>query len=223
MRVLLVEDDKSLGDGLRMGLQQHEYQVDWLQDGAQASQAIFNEFFDIIILDLGLPRKSGWEILRKMRARNNSTPVLILTALDEIESRVEGLDAGADDYLVKPFALEEICARLRALIRRSNARSTPTINYKTLVMDPSAHSVVLDGETLVLSRREFALLRKLLENVGKVISREQMAQTLYGWSNNIDSNALEVHIHHLRKKLAGRIPIRTIRGVGYILEKEEQH
>lgn len=220
MRVLLVEDDELLGDGVRMGLAQYGYVVDWIKDGQAALQAILSEHFECIVLDLGLPKRSGLEILKAMRARNVNTPVVILTARDGIDERVKGLDAGGDDYLVKPFDLEELCARIRALQRRSTSRAEPRISYGNIMIDPAAHTAYLNGVALALSRREYALLQKLLENAGRVISREQLNQTIYSWEDEIDSNALEVHIHNLRKKL-GHPLVRTIRGVGYMVERVE--
>lgn len=219
MRILLVEDDELLGDGVRAGLMQYGYIIDWIRDGQSALQAILMESFDTIVLDLALPKKSGLEVLKAMRAQNIMTPVLILTANDLIEDRVKGLDAGADDYLVKPFDLQELSARIRALQRRTVARADPTIIFGRLTIDPATRQAYLDDELLLLPRREFALLHKLLEQAGKVISKEQLLQTLYGWGEEIDSNALEVHIHNLRKKL-GKEFIRTIRGVGYIIENK---
>lgn len=218
MRVLLVEDDELLGDGVCMGLTQYGYVVDWVKDGQSALQAILLENFDTIVLDLEIPKKSGLEVLKAARAQNITTPVLILTARELVEDRVKGLDAGADDYLVKPFDLEELSARIRALQRRTASRAEPTITFGSLMIDPAARQAYVDDVLLVLPRREFALLQKLLETPGKVISREQLIQTLYGWGDEIDSNALEVHIHNLRKKL-GKNMIRTIRGVGYVIEK----
>lgn len=218
MHVLLVEDDELLGDGVRIGLTQFGYVVDWVKDGNMALQVLSAETFDTVVLDLGLPKRSGLEVLKAMRAKNINTPVLILTANDSIDSRVKGLDTGADDYLVKPFDLGELCARIRALHRRTSSRSEPTITHGRISIDPAARAVYVDGEALVLSRREFVLLQKLLENTGRVLSREQLNQALYSWDDEIDSNALEVHIHNLRKKLGFPI-LRTIRGVGYMVEK----
>ena len=218
MRVLLVEDDELLGDGVRVGLTQYGYAVDWVKDGQSALQAILSESFDTIVLDLGLPKRSGLDVLRAARAKNITTPVLILTARELVEDRVKGLDAGADDYLVKPFDLEELSARIRALQRRTVARAEPTITYGLISLDPASRTAFLNSEPVILSRREFALLLKLLENAGRVLSRENLTQTLYGWGDEIDSNALEVHIHNLRKKF-GHDLIRTIRGIGYVVEK----
>lgn len=223
MRVLLVEDDELLGDGIRTGLKHYGHTIDWVKDGKAANDVLSNahENFDIIVLDLGLPKMSGLEILRKLRERNMNTPVVILTARETVDDRVKGLDAGADDYLTKPFDLDELCARMRALQRRSKARAKPVLVYGDITLDPASHIVAIKGEQAMISRREFALLQKLLENAGRVISRETLNQTLYGWGENIDSNALEVHIHNLRKRFGNNI-IRTIRGVGYMAEKLEE-
>jgi two-component system response regulator QseB len=220
MRVLLVEDDELLGDGIRTGLKHYGHTIDWVKDGRTANDAITSKYenFDLIVLDLGLPKLSGLEVLRNIREKNIMTPVLILTAHDTIEDRVKGLDAGADDYLTKPFDLDELCARMRALQRRSKSRAKPMIVYGGITLDPASHIVTYKEEAILISRREFALLHKLLENAGRVISREQLNQTLYGWGENIDSNALEVHIHNLRKRFGNDL-IRTIRGVGYMVEK----
>jgi two-component system response regulator QseB len=220
MRVLLVEDDELLGDGLRTGLTQAGYTVDWLQDGGSADNALKTENFEIIVLDLGLPKLSGIEVLQNFRSRGNTTPVIILTARESIEDRIKGLDSGADDYLVKPFDLDELCARLRALQRRFNVRAETTLSHDNVVLNPASHSVTLDNKPIVLSRREFALLHKLLENVGRVLSRESLAQSLYGWGEDVDSNALEVHVHNLRKKF-GQDFILTIRGIGYMIDKSK--
>lgn len=221
MRLLLVEDDELLGDGVCTGLRQYGYTVDWVKDGQSAIQALSSENFDMVVLDLGLPKMSGLEVLKTVRGKNITTPVVILTARETVEDRVKGLDAGADDYIVKPFDLDELCARLRALQRRISARAKPEINHGNITLDPASHSVHLGKEELNISRREFVLLQKLLENPGRVLSREQLTQTLYGWGYDVDSNALEVHIHNLRKKF-GTPLIRTIRGVGYMIEKEKE-
>ena len=222
MRVLLVEDDELLGDGIRTGLKHYGHTIDWVKDGKAAHDVISrtHENFDIIVLDLGLPKMSGLEVLKGIRERSITTPVVILTARETVDDRVKGLDAGADDYLTKPFDLDELCARMRALQRRSKSRAHPVITYQDITLDPASHVVTKGEETIAISRREFALLQKLLENAGRVISREQLNQTLYGWGENIDSNALEVHIHNLRKRF-GTDLIRTIRGVGYMVDKLE--
>lgn len=221
MRILLVEDDELLGDGLKTGLIQYGYTVDWLKDGMAADQALKTENFDVVVLDLGLPKLAGMTVLQNLRARGQTIPVLILTAKESIEDRVKGLDSGADDYLTKPFDLDELCARMRALQRRSSTRAEPTLVHGNIVLDPAAHSVKLNGDLINVSRREFALLQKLLENVGRVLSREHLAQSLYGWGEDVDSNALEVHIHNLRKKF-GQDFIHTIRGIGYMINKSKK-
>lgn len=218
MRVLLVEDDELLGDGLRTGLIQAGYTVDWTKNGLAADQALLNEKFDLVVLDLTLPKIDGISLLQKIRARGDTTPVLILTARESIEERVKGLDSGADDYLTKPFDLDEVCARLRALQRRFASRALPLLIHGNLSLDPASHLVTLNNENITLPRREFALLHILLENEGRVLSREHLTQSLYGWGEEVDSNALEVHIHNLRKKF-GQTFIRTIRGIGYMIEK----
>lgn len=218
MRILLVEDDELLGDGLCTGLIQYGYAVDWLKDGLSADQALKTETFDLIVLDLGLPKLSGIQVLQNLRSRGITIPVLILTARESIADRVKGLDSGADDYLTKPFDLDELCARLRALQRRFSSRAEPVISYKGIALDPASHTVTVNNEIINVSRREFSLLHKLMENAGRVLSREHLAQTLYGWGEDVDSNALEVHIHNLRKKF-GQDFIRTIRGIGYMIDK----
>lgn len=221
MRVLLVEDDELLGDGVRAGLKQYGYTVDWVTKGSAAQHALESEQFGAVVLDLGLPERSGLEVLKSIRAQNIMVPVLILTARESSEDKVKGLDAGADDYLIKPFDLDELCARLRALQRRTAARATSVITYGQISLDPSAYSVSIKNDRVILSRREFALLQKFLENLGKVISRDSLTQALYGWGDDVDSNALEVHVHNLRKKFGDLLPIRTIRGVGYIVENKK--
>ncbi len=219
MRLLLVEDDELLGDATKIGLLQFGYVVDWVKDGETAKFVTKTESFELIILDLGLPKLSGIHVLRYLRSNGNLTPVIILTARESIESRVEGLDMGADDYMVKPFDLNELNARIRALIRRTQGRAETTIVYRNLTIDPAAHSVMIDETNINVPRREFALLQKLIENCGVVLSREKLMQSIYGWDEDLDSNVLEVHVHNLRKKLDANF-IRTIRGVGYMIEKE---
>ena len=220
MRLLLVEDDELLGDGVKTGLTREGFTVDWLKDGASAQHALKSEAFECIVLDLGLPKMSGLSLLQSIRSEGNITPVLILTARETIEDRVKGLDGGADDYLTKPFDLDELCARIRALVRRSGGRAESKIHFRNVVVDPASHSVTVNNEAVKFPRREFALLVKLLENQGHVLSREQLMQSIYGWEEDVDSNALEVHIHNLRKKLDANY-IRTIRGVGYMIEKDQ--
>lgn len=218
MRILLVEDDLDLGDVVKAGLSQCGYAVDWLKDGQSADQALKSENFDAVILDLGIPKLTGIKLLENLRARGSRTPVLILTARETVMDRINGLDSGADDYMVKPFDLDELTARLRALQRRSTERASADIIFGEITLDPASHVVTYKGETLNLPRREFALLQKLLENQGKALSREQLNQSLYSWDEDVDSNALEVHIHNLRKKFGSNL-VRTIRGVGYMVEK----
>ncbi len=218
MRLLLVEDDKLLGDGIQAGLQQAGYAVDWMESGEQAEAALRTEDYEIMILDLGLPGRSGLDVLKALRAADNDLPVLILTARDTVSDRVQGLDAGADDYLIKPFDLAELNARIRALVRRHKGRASPLIEHGNLVLDPAAHTVALDGKPVKLSQREFAILHMLLENRGKVLSRARLEEGLYAWGEEVESNAVEVYIHHLRKKLGPGL-IRTLRGVGYVIDK----
>ncbi|MFN3233905.1 MAG: response regulator [Gammaproteobacteria bacterium] len=219
MRVLVVEDDEMVGSGITKWLSKEGHTVDWLQDGLSAKQALQTETFDIIVLDIGLPKMDGLDLLHSIRSKGITIPVLLLTARDTIEDRVQGLDSGADDYITKPYELEELSARLRALYRRFSLRTEPKLDYKNIQLDPAGHTVKFKGEEMTLSRREFALLHTLLANVGRVLSREHLTQTLYGWGDDVDSNALEVHIHNLRKKF-GTGFIRTVRGVGYMVEKE---
>lgn len=218
MRLLLVEDDELLGDAVKIGLTQFGYVVDWIKDGETARSVIKTESFELIILDLNLPILSGLNLLQSIRQDQNTTPVIILTASDSIEDKIKGLDSGADDYLIKPIDLNELGARIRALIRRSQGRADTTLHYRNIILDPAAHTVTLDDMLINVPRREFALLQKLLENRGQVLSRDQLMQSIYGWNEDVDSNALEVHIHNLRKKLNANF-IRTIRGVGYLAEK----
>jgi two-component system, OmpR family, response regulator QseB len=220
MRLLLVEDDELLGDAVKTGLTQFGYVVDWLKDGDSAKAAVKSESFELIILDLGLPRLSGLGLLQSIRQDGNPTPVIILTARESVEDRVKGLDSGADDYLIKPFDLNELSARIRALVRRSQGRADSILQYRNITLNPAAHSVFVNDVLINVPRREFALLQKLLEHNGQVLSREQLMQSIYGWEEDVDSNALEVHIHNLRKKLNAHF-IRTIRGVGYMAEKNE--
>lgn len=219
MRILVVEDNTLLGDGIQAGLGQQGFTVDWVRDGVAASLAVENEAYSAIVLDLGLPRRSGLEVLKAMRQAHNATPVLILTARDAIEDRVTGLDAGADDYLVKPFDLGELAARLRALIRRSGGHAASTLTIGTLSLDPASRMVTFRNESRTLSAREFDLLHVLMSNAGRVMSRDQLASALYAWGEEIESNAIDVHLHHLRKKLSPDI-VQTLRGVGYLMPGE---
>lgn len=220
MRILLVEDDPQLGDGISVGLHHAGYTVDWLSDGAKAKQALSVEPFDLVILDLGLPNIDGLSLLRQMRHNHDLTPVLILTARDTISDRVTGLDSGADDYLVKPFDLDEMYARIRAVMRRKAGRASPLIKHGDVELDPAAHTVTLKGKIINLSSKEYTVLHMLLDSVGHVLSKTQIEDKLYGWNDAIESNATEVHIHHLRKKIGKKL-ISTIRGVGYMIPREE--
>lgn len=219
MRLLLVEDDTALGEGLRTGLREEGYTLDWLQDGASALHALTQETFDLVILDLGLPRMDGINVLKRLRGTGSSLPVLILTARDGMEDRIAGLDAGADDYLVKPFDLNELKARLRALLRRSSGRATVLIEHGGVSLDPVSQQVHYQGNPVSLTPKEYVLLHELLAQPGKVFSRERLTQLLYGWDEEAESNTLEVHIYHLRKKLFGNL-IRTVRGIGYLVESK---
>ncbi|MCK6413736.1 MAG: winged helix-turn-helix domain-containing protein [Azonexus sp.] len=218
MRILLVEDDPQLGDGLCVGLRQAGFTVDWLRDGKSAIAALAVEDFACAVLDLGLPACDGMQVLRATRAAGRDLPVLVLTARDALGDKIAGLDAGADDYLVKPIALDELAARLRALARRRLGRATPLLIHGALTLDPAARRVTQAGRAVELSGREFSLLQLLLESAGRVLPRSQLEQALYGWNDEPDSNALEVHIHHLRKKLGSEL-IRTLRGVGYTIPR----
>ena len=219
MRILLVEDDKLLGDGIRAGLAQGGFAVDWVEDGHDARLAMAGNRYDALVLDLALPRVDGMEVLRGLRSGRDDTPVLILTARDAVADRIAGLDAGADDYLTKPFDLAELQARLRALLRRAAGKAAPLLRHGALVLDPAAHTVNHGGRPVELSPREFAVLHELLRNAGRVLSRSQLESRVYGWGEEVESNAIEVFVHHLRRKLAPDL-VRTIRGVGYMIPEE---
>lgn len=219
MRVLLVEDDALLGDGIRAGLKQSGFAVDWVQDGQAAKLALETEEYAVTVLDLGLPKLSGTDLLKWLRGRESKLPVLILTARDTVSDRVAGLNAGADDYLIKPFDLDELVARLNALLRRSAGPVTLTLRHGEIELVPATHQVSKNGRAIELSAREFSLLHELLANAGRVQSREQLENHLYGWGDEVESNSVEVHIHHLRKKLGPEL-IRTLRGVGYVIDKD---
>ena len=219
MRILLVEDDQALGEGIRTALKPEGYTVDWLQDGASALHALSHESFELAILDLGLPRMDGLQVLKHLRAAANPVPVLVLTARDATSDRIAGLDAGADDYLIKPFDSAELKARIRALLRRSAGRAEPLIQLRGVTLDPQSQQVSFEGRNVNLSRKEFILLHELMAQPDRVLTRDRLEQALYGWNEEVDSNTLEVHIHHLRRKLFSGL-IRTLRGVGYMIERD---
>ena len=218
MRILLAEDDKALAERIRTALKPEGYTVDWVQDGASALHALSHETFELCVLDLGLPRLDGLEVLRSLRAAGNPLPVLVLTARDATSDRIAGLDAGADDYLVKPFDVAELKARLRALLRRRFNRPEPVLEYRGILLDSVNQQVSYQGTPINLPRKEFVLLHELLAQPGRVLTRDRLQQVLYGWDEDVESNALEVHIHHLRKKFFPEL-IRTVRGVGYLVDK----
>jgi two-component system OmpR family response regulator/two-component system response regulator QseB len=216
MRILVVEDDALLGDAIQAGLKLAGYAVDWMKDGASADQALLTEPYAAAVLDLGLPRLSGLEVLQRLRGRGLAIPVLILTARDTVEDRIKGLDAGADDYLIKPFDMGELSARLRALIRRSSGKPAAALSAGGVELDPATHQIRYGGVPIELPAREFAVLHALMLNAGRVLSRAQIEEQLYAWGEEIESNAVEVYIHHLRRKLYSGL-IETIRGVGYLI------
>lgn len=220
MRVLVVEDDPLLGEALCIGMRQRGFAADWVRDGIAADTALKTEIFAAVILDLGLPRLSGMQLLRQRREAHDRTPILILTARDAVEERVRGLDAGADDFVVKPVDLDELAARLRALVRRSGGDPQPTLQLGALRIDPAARHVDWHDATVELSPREFDLLLEFARSPGRFLSKEQLTERVYGWNDEVESNALEVHIHHLRRKLDPSLIV-TQRGVGYMLRVTE--
>src|SRR6204780_707272 len=219
MRVLVVEDDRMIAKGLHTALRQDGYAVDGVSDGHSASEALRSSKFDLVLLDLGLPGRDGLEVLRDLRRRGDATPVIIVTARDDVENRIEGLDAGADDYIVKPFDLDEVAARMRSVLRRAAGRGDPCIRSGAICLNPSTHAVERDGGPVQLSAHEYAVLEALLQRPGTILSRAQLEDRLYGWDAQVESNAVEVYIHSLRRKL-GSEAIRTMRGVGYFVPKE---
>lgn len=219
MRILLAEDDAMLGDGLRAGLRQAGFQVDWVRDGPAAERELASGVYAAGVLDLGLPLKDGLDVLKDLRARQVTTPILVLTARDAVPDRVSGLDTGADDYVVKPVDLMELAARLRSLVRRSAGQVHDTLSVGSVVLDAAARSVTCQGTSITLSTREFDLLHALMRHAGRVLSREQLEQQMYSWGYEVESNTIEVHIHHLRKKLGANL-IQTVRGVGYTVQRE---
>ena len=219
MRLLLVEDDAMIGESVRKGLRQDGFTVDWVRDGRAAEAALDNAVHDLVLLDLGLPAKEGLDVLKAARRKGNTVPVLIVTARDAVPDRVAGLNAGADDYLVKPFDLEELVARIHALLRRKSGRADTIIRHGALSLNPATHEALLDEQPLTLSAREFALLEALLERPGVVLSVPQLEEKIYGWDDEVGSNTIEVYIHSLRKKLGSDF-IRNVRGVGYMVPKQ---
>jgi two-component system OmpR family response regulator/two-component system response regulator QseB len=219
MRILLAEDDPLLGDGLRAGLRQLGFLVDWVCDGEAAERELRAQPYEVAVLDLGLPRKDGLDVLAAIRRAGIATPVLVLTARDAVPDRIRGLDVGADDYVVKPVDLHELAARLRALVRRAHGQPQECLSAQDVVLDPAARSVRQAGEPVTLSTREFDLLQAFMLSANRVLSREQLEQQLYSWGQEVESNAVEVHIHNLRRKL-GTALIHTVRGVGYMLVRD---
>lgn len=219
MRILLAEDDPMLGDGLQAGLRQQGFLVDWVRDGIAAERELASGVYAAGVLDLGLPLKDGMEVLAQLRARGATTPVLVLTARDAVPERIRGLNLGADDYVVKPVDLHELGARLRALVRRSHGQVQDTLRWGSVELEPAARQVRHDGAAVPLSMREFDLLHALMRSAGRVLTREQIEQQLYSWGHEVESNAIEVHVHHLRRKLPPEL-IQTVRGVGYTVPRE---
>jgi two-component system OmpR family response regulator/two-component system response regulator QseB len=219
MRILLAEDDPLLGDGLRAGLRQLGFLVDWVRDGEAAERELRAQPYAAAVLDLGLPLQDGLAVLAAVRRAGITLPVLVLTARDAVPDRIRGLDVGADDYVVKPVDLHELAARLRALVRRSHGQPQEQLSARGVTLDPAARSVQLAGVAVLVSAREFDLLHALMLNAGRVLSREQLEQALYSWGQEVESNAIEVHVHHLRRKLGAEL-IQTVRGVGYTMARE---
>jgi two-component system OmpR family response regulator len=219
MRLLLVEDDAMIGEAVLGLLRDQHYAVDWVRDGAMADTALRSEHYDLVLLDLGLPKRDGLDVLRALRARHNSTPVLIATARDAVGDRIAGLDAGADDYVVKPYDTDELLARLRALLRRSAGRGEPVFEHKGVSLNPATREATLHGQPVLLSAREWAVLEALLARPGVVLSRTQLEEKLFSWKDGISSNVVEVHIHGVRKKLGSDV-IQTVRGLGYVVPRE---
>ena len=220
MRILLVEDDRMIGDSVRTSLRQDGYAVDWVRDGSVAESALATGHFDLVLLDLGLPGKDGIEVLRGIRQRKIRTPVIVITARDEIGDRVRGLDAGADDYVIKPFDLEELAARIRSTLRRSSGHAEPEIEILGVRINPATREVTRDGQPVILSAKEYAIVEALMLRPGAVLSRGQLEERMYGWGEEIESNAVEVFIHGVRRKLGSNF-IQNLRGVGYFIPKPE--
>lgn len=218
MRLLLVEDDAMIGEVVLQLLRDQHYAVDWVRDGSLADQALRSEQYDLVLLDLGLPKRDGLEVLRALRARRATVPVLVATARDAIGDRIAGLDAGADDYVVKPYDTDELLARIRALLRRSAGRGEPVFEHKGVSLNPATREAMVQGAPVSLSAREWAVLEPLLARPGVVLSRSQLEEKLFSWKDDISSNAVEVYIHGVRKKLGADL-IQTVRGLGYLIPK----
>jgi two-component system, OmpR family, response regulator len=219
MRLLLVEDDTMIGEAVLDVLRSGHYAVDWVRDGVMADTALRTESYDLVLLDLGLPKRDGLDVLRALRARHQAVPVLVATARDAIGDRIAGLDAGADDYVVKPYDTEELLARIRALIRRSAGQAGPVFSHRGVTLNPATREASVDGEAVSLSAREWAVLEPMLARPGVVFSRAQLEEKLYGWKGDISSNAVEVYVHGLRKKLGSDL-IQTVRGLGYVVPRQ---
>jgi two-component system OmpR family response regulator len=218
MRLLLVEDDPMIGEALLDLLRSERYAVDWVRDGAMADTALRSERYDLALLDLGLPRRDGLEVLRALRARGDRLPVLVATARDAVADRVAGLDAGADDYVVKPYDTDELLARIRALIRRGEGQAGPVFSHRGVTLNPATHEAAQDGRPVVLSAREWAVLEPMIARPGVVFSRTQLEEKLFGWKDDVSSNAVEVYIHGVRKKLGAEL-VQTVRGLGYLVPR----
>ena len=221
MRLLLVEDDAMIGESVLDLLRDEGYAVDWVKDGEMADVTLESQSYDLVLLDLGLPKRDGLEVLRKLRSRKDRTPVLIATARDALEQRVRGLDMGADDYIVKPYEIEELLARIRALVRRAAGRAEPVYEHMGVSVDPVTREVLVNGASVTLSSKEWAILEILMARPGLVLSRKQLEDKLYSWKDEVSSNAIEVYIHGLRKKLGAQL-IHNVRGVGYMIPKGDR-
>ncbi len=220
MRLLLIEDDRMISEGLVTALRSSGYAIDAVSDTQTGKLSLANEKYDLVLIDLGLPDGSGLDVLKELRGRQDSIPVLIITARDTLKDVVQGLDLGADDYMIKPFALEELEARIRVLLRRNEGRAAPILTWGNVHLNPATHGFMVDGKQIVLSAKEFAVIHALMENPGVVMSRQKIEEKIYGWNEEVESNTIEYHIARLRKKI-GRDIIRNIRGVGYLLENKE--
>lgn len=218
MRLLLVEDDPMIGEAVSDLLRAEHYAVDWARDGDAADSALRTQPYDLVLLDIGLPKRDGLAVLRDLRTRKNRTPVLVATARDAVAQRIEGLDAGADDYVLKPYDLDELLARIRALLRRAAGRAEPVYEHKGVCINPATREATVQGMPVVLSAREWAVLEPLIARPGMVLSRQQLEDKLYGWGDEVSSNAVEVYIHGLRKKLGAEVLL-NVRGVGYLVPK----